>query len=194
MHANRVSVEEIHTFQKEIAGTIKNDKKGIVTAIQDESIVIAGPRARKRGYTRSGIRASYVYTGSHSKTIVFGLLTTDGRSMFRQYDKFDMHAFAKFIKAAVRKFGKICLILDNAPQHYARLIRQLVEMIDGLTLKFLPAATPEISAIEPYWREHKRKVLDVPHTSLAMLRKAIARYPRYAKPNLDVETFLYRMI
>ena len=172
----------------------KNDEKGIVTAIQDESIVIAGPRARKRGYTRRGIRASYIYTGSHSKTIVFGLLTTDGRRMFRQYDRFGMHAFARFLKAAVCRFGKICLILDNAPQHHARMVRNLVEMIDDLMLKFLPAATPEISAIEPYWRELKRKVLDVPHTNLAMLRKAIARYTRHAKPNLDVETFLYRMI
>ena len=46
----------------------KNDDEGIVTAIQDESIVIAGSRARKRGCTRRRIRASYVYTGSHSKT------------------------------------------------------------------------------------------------------------------------------
>ena len=115
MHASRASAEEIHTFQKEIAGVIKNDKKGIVTAIQDESIVIAGPMARKCGYTRREIRASYVYTSSHSKTIVFGLLTIDGRRMFRQYDRFDMHAFARFLKAAVRKFGRICLILDNAP-------------------------------------------------------------------------------
>ena len=140
------------------------------------------------------MRASYVYTGSHSKTIVFGLLTTDGRRMFRQYDRFDMHAFAKFLRAAVRKFGKICMILDRAPQHRAKMIRRLVEMTDGLTLKFLPAATPEISAIEPYWKELKRKVLDVPHTSLAMLCKAIARYTRYTKPGLDVETFLYRTI
>ena len=114
--------------------------------------------------------------------------------MFRQYDRFDMHAFAKFLRAAVRKFGKICMILDRAPQHRAKMIRRLVEMTDGLTLKFLPAATPEISAIEPYWKELKRKVLDVPHTSLAMLCKAIARYTRYTKPGLDVETFLYRTI
>ena len=67
--------------------------------------MIAESRARKRGYTRMGIRASYIYTISHSKTIVFGLFTTDDRKMFRQYDKFDMHAFAKFIKVAVRKFG-----------------------------------------------------------------------------------------
>ena len=45
-----------------------------------------------------------------------------------------------------------------------------------------------------YWKELKRKVIDVPHTSLAMLFKAIARYARHAKPNLGVETFLYRVI
>ena len=126
--------------------------------------------------------------------MVFGLLTTDGRRVFRQYDRFDMYAFARFLKAVVRKFGKICMILDNAPQHHARMIYQLVEMIEGLTLKFLPAATPEISAIELYWKELKRKMLDVPHTSLITLRKAIVRYTKYAKPNLDVETFLYRII
>ena len=86
------------------------------------------------------------------------------------------------------------MILDRAPQHRAKMIRRLVDMTDGLTLKFLPAATPEISAIEPYWKELKRKVLDVPHTSLAILRRAIARYTRYTKPNFDVETFLYRII
>ena len=112
--------------------------------------MIAGPRARKHGYIRRGIHASYVYTDSHSKIIVFGLLTTDGKRMFRQYDKFDMHAFAKFLKTAVRKFVRICLILDNTPQHHVRMARQLVERIKGLTLKFLPAATPEISTIEPY--------------------------------------------
>ena len=83
------------------------------------------------------------------------------------------------------------MILDNAPQHYARVVCQIVERVEGLMLRFPTAATPEISAIEAYWKELKRKVLDVSHTSLDMLRKAIARYTRYAKPNLHVETFLY---
>ena len=57
----------------------------------------------------------HVYGLTLKDRLVFGLITTDGRRMFRQYDKFDMHAFAKFLKAAVRKFGKICIILDKAP-------------------------------------------------------------------------------
>ena len=75
--------------------------------------VIARPRARKCGHTRREIRASYAYTDSHSKTIVFGLLTTDGKRIFRQYDRFDMHAFARFLRTAVCKFGRICIILES---------------------------------------------------------------------------------
>ena len=136
--------------------------------------MIAGLRARKRGCARRAIRASYTYISSHSKTIVFGLLATDGRRMFRQYDRFEMHASARFIKAAVRKFGRICLILDSPPQHYAKMIRRLVEMVEGLTLKFRPAATPEISVIEMCRMELKCKVPDVSQANLNMLRKAIA--------------------
>ena len=156
--------------------------------------MIADPRSRRRGYTRKGIRAFYTYTGSHSKTVVFGLITTDGRSMFRQYDRFDKHSFAKFLKAAVRKFKKICMIVDKAPQHRAKIINDLVDEIDGLTLKFLPTATPEISAIEIYWRKLKHRVLDVSYTNLDMLHKAITRYTRHTKPNLSVEKILYRII
>lgn len=156
--------------------------------------MISDARPRKRGYTRKGIRAFYTYTGSHSKTIVYGLLTTDGRGMFRQYNEFNQHTFADFLKQAVYKFKKICLILDKAPQHRSNKIRKLVDKTDCLELIFLPTATPDLSAIETYWRDLKRAVLDVPYTSLSMLREAITRYTRYKKPNLVVENFLYRAI
>ena len=73
-------------------------------------IVISDARPRKRGYTRKGIRAFYTYTGSHSKTIVYGLLTTGGRGMFRQYNEFNQHTFADFLKQAVYKFKKIVTV------------------------------------------------------------------------------------
>ncbi len=114
--------------------------------------------------------------------------------MFRQYDKFNQHAFADFLMQAVYKFKKICLIMDKASQHRATKIRELVERTDGLEIIFLPTATPDLSAIETYWRDLKRAVLDVSYTSLRMLREAITRYTRYKKPNLVVENFLYRVI
>ena len=100
--------------------------------------MISDARPRKRGYTRKGIRAFFTYTGSHSKTIIHGLLTTDGRGMFRQYDEFTKDTFADFLKQALYKFKKICLIMDRASQHRATKIRELVEKTDGLEIIFLP--------------------------------------------------------
>ena len=71
---------------------------------------------------------------------------------------------------------------------------KLVDKTDCLELIFLPTATPDLSAIETYWRDLKRAVLDVPYTNLRMLREAIARYARLVKSNLVVENFLYRTI
>ena len=93
------------------------------------------------------MHAFYTYTGTHAKTVVFGTLTPDGRGVvFRQYSKFDKHTSDKFLKDAVRRFKKICMILDDAPQHKARMIRDLVDSTDGLNLKFLPATIPGLSA------------------------------------------------
>ena len=62
VHARRTSFEDTCTFQKEIVKVVKNDEDGITTAIQDETIVIADARPRKRGYTREGnTRIVHVY-------------------------------------------------------------------------------------------------------------------------------------
>ena len=66
--------------------------------------------------------------------------------------------------------------------------------MDSLETVFLPTATPDLSAIETYWRDLKRAVLDVPYTNLRMLREAITWYTRYKKPNLVVENSPYRVI
>ncbi len=156
--------------------------------------MISDARPRRRGHARKGVRAFFTHAGSHSKTIIHGLITTDGRGMFRQYDAFTKDTFEDFLKQAAYKFKKICLIMDKASQHRASNIRKLLEGTDGLEIIFLPTATPDLSAIETYWRDLKRAVLDVPYTSLSMLREAITRYTRYKKPNLVVEHFLYRTI
>ena len=118
----------------------------------------------------------------------------DGRSMFRQHDRFNTRAFVRFPRAAVRKFGKICLIVDNAPKCRAKMIRHLVDKADGLTLKLLQVVAPEISACEICWRDLRRRVPDVSYANLNMLRKAISRYTRCTKPNLGVEKILYRVV
>ena len=54
-------------------------------------------------YTPRGIRGVYTYTGSHSKTIVFGLLTADGEGFFQKYAAFTKEEFVKFSEGGAQK-------------------------------------------------------------------------------------------
>ena len=54
------------------------DEGRLHRCMQDGTICVANARLRKGVYTPKGVRGVYTYTGSHSKTIVFGLITLDG--------------------------------------------------------------------------------------------------------------------
>ena len=92
-------------------------RAGCTACVQDEAICIADARLRKGVYTPKGVRGVYAYTGSHSKTVVFGLITLDGEGFFWRYGSFTGKEFVEFLKAACERFGKILMITDGAPQH-----------------------------------------------------------------------------
>ena len=114
-HVRRPSNEKIAQFQKELAEFIpKKIEGGHAVAVQDETIATADARPR-RVYTKKGKRAVCTVTGSHGKTIVYGLQTMDGRSMCAQYGRFAADDFVDFLKRVRRRFPKIVIILDRAP-------------------------------------------------------------------------------
>ena len=94
-HVRRASPQKISGFQRRMRRLIPEKRAdGYIRCVQDECISIADARPRKRVYTLKGKRAVYTYTGSHAKTVVFGLITDDGRSFFKQYDKFTKDQFS----------------------------------------------------------------------------------------------------
>ena len=110
-----------------------------------------------------GVRGAYTYTGSHSKTIVFELLTADGERFFQRYAAFTREEFVKFLKGAHKRFGKILMIADDAPQHGARCVGEELGRLDGLKLEFMPPDCPDLNAIEEIWRRMRHAVLDTPY-------------------------------
>lgn len=44
------------------------------------------------------------------------------------------------------------MIVDRAPQHRAGIVGRTPRKITDICLTFLPAASPELSAVEEYWR------------------------------------------
>ena len=162
------------------------------TGAVDAAIVIAEARARRGIYTPKGVRGVYTYTGSHSKTIVFGVITTDGRGYFERYSSFTKEEFVKFLKAVHAKFGKILIILDGAAQHRAKCVKEELKKLVGLELKFLPPGCPDLNAIEEVWRQMKHAVLDIPYVTFGKMCSDIDKWLNSSIPKLDIENYLYR--
>ena len=132
-YVRRASRQKIAGFQRRMRRLIPGKgTDGRIRCVQDETIVIADARARRGVYTPKGERAVYTYTGSHAKTVVFGLITDDGRIFFKQYDKFTKDEFADFLRKVYAQFDRpIMMILDRAPQHRAKIIQETLKDLDG---------------------------------------------------------------
>ena len=78
-HVKRAGRQKIALFRKKLGPPIEERRRaGYTACVQDEAICVADARPRKGIYTPKGVRGVYTYTGSHSKTIVSGLITIDG--------------------------------------------------------------------------------------------------------------------
>ena len=192
-HVRRANRQKIAWFRKKLKPLIEEKtKEGYAVAMQDEAIVIAEARARRGIYTPKGVRGVYTYTGSHSKTIVFGVITTDGRGYFERYSSFTKEEFVKFLKAVHAKFGKTLIILDGAAQHRAKCVKEELKKLVGLELKFLPPGCPDLNAIEEIWRQMKHAVLDIPYVTFGKMCSDIDKWLNSSMPKLDIENYLYR--
>ena len=78
-HVRRASRQKIAWFRKKLGPLVEERMRVSYTVcMQDGAMCVADARLRKGVYTPKGVRGVYTYTGSHSKTIVFGLITLDG--------------------------------------------------------------------------------------------------------------------
>ena len=127
-HVKRASRQKIAWFRKKLGPLIEGRMRaGYTVCVQDEAICMADARLRKGVCTPKGIRGVHAYTGSHSKTVVFGLITIDGEGFFQRYGSFTGKEFVELLKAACERFGKILMITDGAPQHRSKFVREEIE-------------------------------------------------------------------
>ena len=72
--------------------------------------------------------------------------------------------FVEFIKGVAQKYDKpITFILDNASFHTSAAVKQAGQEFErlGITLKFLPAYSPELNRIEKLWHTLKHHWMEV---------------------------------
>ena len=93
--------------------------------VQDESIFIHDSiMTKRRKWIIKEKRPMVTVTGSHDKTIVYVVLSLEGKQLFRQKDKFDSQSFIDYLEQAKEKFKKFIMIVDRATQHGSKMVEE----------------------------------------------------------------------
>ena len=135
-------------------------------------------------------------TGSHSKTILFfGVLSTDGKHLFRQYNRFDSHhSFIRYLEQVRKKFKKFIIFVDRATQqHRSKIVQEYLQRNgDNLRIEYFPVGSPEFNAIEECWNQGKYNLLSNYYPNFQSLKHIITRYYRTRRFDLDIKKYLLR--
>ena len=159
----------------------------------DEAIFIDDPVKGVKYWSPKGESIVMTYRGRHGKIVACGSIATDGRQFFRTYDRFGKETVLRYLKDLVRHFGKATVIMDNAPQHKAGILKEFLNKNPNVKVIWLPTATPELSVVEKYWHQSKRDVLvSEYYATVVHMHRAVSEYFRTARPKLDVMKFIYR--
>ena len=134
--------------------------------MQDESIFTHGSAMTKRRKLIAKERRPIVtVTGSHSKTIAFGVLSLDGKQLFRQYGRFDSHSFIAYLEETRKKFNKFIIFVDRATQHRSRMVKECPQRnLETTRMEYFPVGSPEFNAVEECWRQGKCSILSNYHS------------------------------
>lgn len=132
-------------------------------------------------------------TGSHEKTIVYGVLSLDGKQMFRQDDKFDSQSFVTYLEQVKKKFKKFVMIVDRATQHRSKMVDEYIQR-NSKTMKveYFPVGSSFLNAVEECWRQGKDNILSNYYSSFTQIKQAISNYYRKRRFNLDIKKYLFR--
>ena len=138
----RAGRQKIAWFRKKLGPLIEGrTRAGYTACVQDEAICMADARLRKGVYTPKGVRGVCTYTGSHSKTVVFGLITLDGEGFFQEIRLLYRKGVCRVPEGRMRKVRKILMITDGAPQHRSKFVREEIGRLDAWSCSFCrPAA------------------------------------------------------
>jgi len=193
VHTSRPDTETIRRWQRSTKRQISRLKRqGFATVILDESIFVDSPTVGRKYWSGIGEPITVPYRGSRRRTVAYGAISTDGRRFFRTYDSFDGPTFIGYLRDLCRHFGKILVIMDGAPAHTTRAVKNFVkDNRDAVRVKYLPVATPELSAIEEYWHQAKRDILvSEYYATFEEMKRALSEHLRTAGFDQDVMEYI----
>ena len=164
--------------------------------MEDESIFICDSiLSRKKKWIIREKRPITTVTGSHEKTIVYGVLSLNGKQLFRQDEKFDSDSFVAYLEVIKKKFKKFIIFLDRATQHRSKMVvEDLQRNSKTIRVEYFPVGSAFLNAVEECWRQGKGNILSHYYSSLSNIKQAISNYYRTRRFNLDIKKYLFRSI
>jgi len=195
VHVNRASRRAVAAWWRRTKRRIARlRRRGFAVVVQDESIFVHDAVAGVKLWSPVGVPADVPYTGSHHKVVVYGAIAEDGRRPFRTRERFDAATFVWYLRELRRRFGRVAVILDRAPQHTARAVEAFRRSCGGdIVLIRLPVGSPYLSVVEEAWRRAKRKLLNSEHhPTREGFRRAIGEFFRGVRYGLDIYAYLTR--
>ena len=196
VHARAASNDACRSWKNRINLRIEKAKHdGFTILIQDESIFVDDASLGKKYWTDASERMIIQWRGSHQKFIVYGMMTENGRGFFRSYEKFNSVSFIDYLDEACRKFGKIFVIVDRAPQHKSKKTRRYLKNNKDINLAYLPSASPHLSMIEEIWRQCKHENVESEfYESIHDMRCTVMEYFRTHRFDLNMYQYFARTI
>jgi transposase len=96
---------------------------------------------------------------SRVKTTTVGFYAINGVSVLRSLESLHKERIVEVFEAIREQnpTGRILLVLDNFSSHTSQYTRTRAEEL-GITLVFLPIASPHLQPIEPVWNSLKRTI------------------------------------
>ncbi len=126
---------------------------------------------------------------------MFGVLSSDGKQLFRQYNRFDSTSFLDFLKQIRKKFKKFVIFVDRATPHRSKLVSEYMQKsADSVRIEYLPVGSPQFNAVEECWRQGKYRLLSNYYSGVQHLKQVISQYYRTTKFNLNIIKYLLRSV
>lgn len=187
-------------FRRDVPHPKKGVENGEIDHLlfEDESM-IRDYQALQRTWFEKGKQRVIQTTGKHRGVKL--LSTVDyctGKTVWQEDEEYTAATFLTFLQEVLKAYpsGNICMILDNARIHHAKLLEPFLSENQRLTFEFLPPYSPQLNIVEGLWKWLKSDVINnVFYHTVAEIRKNVQSFMEsiMQKPKVVIDRLCVRM-
>ena len=145
-------------------------RRGWVVGCEDEATFGLLPIVQK-GWAKKGAHPVVVVNSKNECTNVFGARSK--RSfVFKFSKKKNQKAFVCFLEKLLKRWGRVCLFVDNGPCHHGAVLDEFLRAHrETFRIFYFPSYTPKLNPVEPCWKPARKRL-----SNRVMMTMAAAKY------------------